>query len=253
MTAINIMRFAAPGVPVRMWTVSGTGRNDAPVDHPCSQQFPCVPPEFQKFSPRQAVSGAKRVQTRTKQKFRTIDISDSAEDRLVHQQSPDRSTTCQNAIDRCCGVGIFPQWIRPNARDQFFPLCPRQHFASRWSTKLQPVLEGREAEAERASRLGERQLARSELPVQAKVNVQLAAGSEIVEQVLPVSFNGSELPSVQYRGPVFEPAIGRFHCDDATPKQLCVLSCMAVKFVSFWHSVVTCWMFLSASGSDNYG
>lgn len=139
------MRFAAPGVPVRMWTVSGTGRNDAPVDHPCSQQFPCVPPEFQKFSPRQAVSGAKRVQTRTKQKFRTIDISDSAEDRLVHQQSPDRSTTCQNAIDRCCNVGIFPQWIRPNARDQFFPLCPRQHFASRWSTKLQPVLAGREA------------------------------------------------------------------------------------------------------------
>ena len=253
MAPINIMRFAAPGVPARMWTVSGTGCNDAPVDHACSQQCPCFPPELQKFSLAQAVSGAKRVQARTKQKFRTIDISDPADDRLVHQQSSDGSTTCQNAIDGCFDLGIFPQWIRPNPRDQFFPLCPRQDFASRWSAKLEPVLPGREAEAERASSLGERQLARSELAVQAKVNVQLPAGSEIVEQVLPVSFNRSELPSVQQRRPVFEPAIRRFHCDDATSKQFCVLSGMAVKFVSFWHSVVTCWMFLSASGSDNYG
>src|SRR6476469_1904118 len=101
---------------------------------------------------------------------------------------------------------------------------------------------GRETQAERASWLGEGQLTRSKLTVKAEVNVQVPAGSEVVKQVLTVSFDGAELSSVQQCRTFFEPAVWRFHGNDATAEQLFVLSRVAVKFVSFWHSVVTCWM-----------
>lgn len=82
------------------------------------------------------------------------------------------------------------------------------------------MLPGREAKAERSSRLGKRQISRSELAIKAQVDVQVAASAKVIEQVLAVGFHGAEFSPVQQRSTIFESAIRRFYGDNAIAEQL---------------------------------
>lgn len=125
---------------VRRISVVVLGANDVHLPAPDTDfhQLDKICPHGSPFVVREKIPRSFRVDSVTKEKFGAVDVADTRQDRLVHEQRADRLLGLGDSQPGFLRIRVAAQRVRPESRLDRGDLRGQQNFAGSGTTKVVP-------------------------------------------------------------------------------------------------------------------
>jgi len=191
----------------RLFTILRVGRDDTTVNRAVTHDAYEILPNSAPRLPIDREPRQHRVHAVHEEHFGAIDISDTADDRLIHEEQADRCATFRDLRVRTHGVGIGIERIRPDAsleRGSRFGVvqldCDR-------AAQFEPAHRRIHTKTQDAGHRRERHRTVVKTSKAAQVNVQVAFLAEIVKQVLPDRLDALQPQTVDRSGDLIRASV----------------------------------------------
>jgi hypothetical protein len=169
-----------------------------------------------------------------KEHFRTIDVADAGDDRLIQKQFADRGPAAVNSVPHLVRVGVTSQRVRAEPRLDRCQSAVVHQFARRRPIEIESVFVADHAQADGSAGLWRRGRMTAELPIQTQVDVQDWA-VPLVKQVFSTRVDAIQDAAIDRFRPITEATLGRGDGEGPTSELSLVVAGKSVNRVAFRH------------------
>ena len=199
-----------------------------------SSDTQCVP-QLIELALRKRFSGAFGMDPKQVQCLTPVDISDSGNDRLIEQQSPDGCPAATDSVPRAMRIRIRTQGVGTQTTADLTPLAVGNELALIRAVQVESVTLANDTKSNLSTRLRGRQRVPMKLAVQTQVNVQESAALPFVTEVLAVCVDCFEDAPVDLFCSVGESSLRRRNGETLSDERVAMVSGNSVDRVSFRH------------------